>query len=83
MSSHKVVRNPDPARLTLRGGRGYLERLSEQLQVSSSVFVTSVEPKAAYYYKRRLAKLLEAEVIAEPGRYDGVDGYSFRVKKKA
>ena len=76
--THRVIMNPDPKQLVLKGGRHYLETIAEQMVDGSSVFVSNVDRHEASYYKKRLCVLLKANVTATPGEYSGEPGYRFR-----
>lgn len=88
MPSHKIIENPDPARLQFRSGRFYVKKMAERMQAGSNVFVANVDRRLAYYYRKRLTALIGEEVEAEPTSYadnDGhiLDGYRFRTAPRA
>ena len=73
---HKVVVDPDPEKIVLKRGM-FLEVVGERLKAGSKVFISNLDHRNVWRYKKRLLQLSGKKVEAEPVLLDGVSGYLF------
>lgn len=75
---HKVFVDPDPSKIVLKRGK-FLETVAERLNQGSKVFISSVDHRNVWRYKKRLKLLTGGDVDASPIAYDNIDGYLFEM----
>jgi len=79
MKERKLQFNPSPDEITFKGGRSYIRKIAEQLKANSRVFISNMDRREAYNYKKRFSAILGKSVVADPVRIRGEDGYLFEL----
>lgn len=80
--SKRVVANPSPEKIVYLTNRHTYERYAVALDETSSIFVSEMDSKQAWYAKKRFENILGKTVDYDPVDYDGVSGYQFQVRQK-
>ena len=78
--SKRVVENPDPESIIVKGRGIFYRALAVKIKGGSRIFVEDMGRKQAHYARKVFSGLVGVEVLGYPVMVNGKDGYLFHKK---